>query len=446
MRRKIFNVESGKIKMKCFSLPFSSLRLRVSAVQILFLLVALLMVAVADEPCHAGWFDAAWQYRRPMTIVWDDQNPSGEDMATAVFYTDGHALPNGDDIRVATEDGKQVASHVLMVGPGDRMRIVFSLQKGVRNYDIYFGNPTPEKSPAGLDDVHYKSGVLVETKQWTGGQLDNFDQMEKSWNRSTPVLGRMMVDSIFLGYNPFGPQEQWISKFTGSLFAPMDGDYLFAMAADDDAALYLDGQQTLFAPLGGGDIRYHTLVHLTRGRHDLMVYHVNKSQTGYVSLGWRPPDANKVVIINRESFGICFSGLVGLMEQHNKTLLADFNITQQAECFFNDSYSYHYKFSTKSKIDGVHYDWDFGDGQKATGPEADHVYLEDGIYPVKLTARVGENSDTQTCQLPVSRNYAHILDAREEQPEFLADVVQNYRVDAIPAGSFAAGAGVGHRG
>jgi hypothetical protein len=398
-------------------------------------LLATILLLLNTVTCHATWFDSAWQYRRPMSIIWDDQNPSGEDLATAVFYTDGHALPNGEDVRVATEDGKQVASHVLMVGPGDRLRIVFSLQKNVRNYDIYFGNPKPEKAPAGLDDVHYKSGLLIETRQWTGGQLDNFTQMEQSWQRSTPVLGKMMVDGVFLGYNPFGPQEQWISKFTGSLFAPQDGEYLFAMAADDDAALYLDGRQTLFAPLGGGDIRYHTIVHLTRGRHDVMVYHVNKSQTGYVSLGWRPPDASKVTVINHESFGICYSGLVGLMEEHKKGLVADFNINQSAECFFNDSYSFHYKFSTKSKIEGVRYEWDFGDGQTATGEEVDHVYLVDGIYPVKLVARIRENSDTQTCQLPVSRNYAHIIDVRQEQPEFLADVVHGYRIDVIPADS-----------
>ncbi len=382
--------------------------------------------------CHGAWFDSAWQYRRGISITWDDDHPSGEDLASCVFYTDGHALPQGEDIRVATEDGRLVASHVLTDGPGDRYRVVFSMVKNVRDYQIYFGNPHPKPAPEGMDDVHYRSGVLLETRVWTGGGADNFEQMEKSWARSKPVLGKMMVENVFLGYNPFGPQEQWISKFSGSLFAPMDGDYFFALAADDDGALYIDGRPLLFAPLGGADIRYHATLHLYRGRHDLVVYHVNKAQQAYISLGWRPPNAAKVTIINRESFGICYSGLVGPLEEHGKTLVADFAANQSAECFLNDTYSFRYHFAGRFKEgQPVKYQWDFGDGQTSTQPEVDHVYFTDGIYPVKLTARLDGNTDTQTIQLPVSRNYAHILDAKLDTPTVLSGVLQDYNLQAL---------------
>jgi PKD repeat protein len=388
----------------------------------------------ASTACQAAWFDSAWSYRRGISITWDDLNPSGEDLASAVFYTDGHALPDGQDVRVATEDGKMVASHVLMVGPGDKIRVVFSLQKGVRDYEIYFGNPHPQSPPPELADVHYKSGLLLETRAWTGGAVDNFNQIQRSWDRSQSVLGKMMVGEVFMGYNAFGPQEQWISKFSGSLFAPQDGDYLFAMAADDDAALYIDQEQTLFAPLGGGDIRYHTTLHLLRGRHDLIVYHVNKASVGYVSLGWRPPEAGNVTVINRESFGICYSGLVGLMEQHDKTLVADFSVDQTSECFFNDSYSFRYHFSAKGKgARATSFAWDFGDGQTSAEPEVDHVYLVSGIYPVKLTGKLGENSDTQTSQLAVDRNYAHITEAHIEPPVNIAAMTDGYSLIRLSA-------------
>jgi hypothetical protein len=61
----------------------------------------------------------------------------------------------------------------------------------------------------------------------------------------------------------------------------------------------------------------------------------------------------------------------------------------------------------------------------------DHVYLTDGIYTVKLKASVGENSDTQTVRLAVSRNYAHILDSREDQPTILSGIVQGYDLNLI---------------
>jgi hypothetical protein len=126
--------------------------------------------------------------------------------------------------------------------------------------------------------------------------------------------------------------------------------------------------------------------------------------------------------------------MVGPLEEHGKTLIADFSSTQAGECFFNDSYSFHYHFSAKSKIaQPKSFEWNFGDGQVSSEPEPDHVYLTDGIYSVKLTGRIGENSDTQTCQLAVSRNYAHILEAHEDLPGMLSAIVQRYDINAMPA-------------
>jgi len=402
-----------------------------------FLILPLLFAVSIPSICQAEWFDSNWTCRRALPVMWDDENASGNDLGSCLFYTDGHALPNGEDVRVTTAGGKLCASHVLMVGPGDRIRVVFAMVKGERNYDIYFGNPHPAPPPEGMDDVKYKSGLLLETRVWTGGQVNSFDTIEKSWDRSKPVLGKMMTDSVFLGYNPFGPQEQWISKFSGSLFAPVPGDYLFAVAADDAGALYIDGKPIVYAPLGGGDIRYHNTIHLDRGSHDFYVYHCNFAANAYISVGWKRPDMPKVAVINRESFGLCPSGLAGPLEIHNKTLVADFGINQMGECFFDDSYSFHFKFSAKVSLAQANkLLWNFGDGQTSNKAEVDHVYLTDGIYPVKLTATVDGNSDTQTCLLAVSRNYAHILDSREVQPQILAGIVGDYDPNVIPPASY----------
>ncbi len=397
-------------------------------------MLALLITVAVVPACQAAWFDADWTCRRPVQITWDDQNPTGEDLASCLFYTDGHALPNGEDVRVATEDGKLVASHVLMAGPGDRIRVVWAMQKGVRNYEIYFGNPTPAPPPAGLDDVGYKSGLLLETRVWTGGEVHNFKQMEASWARSKPVLGKMMTDSVFLGYNPFGPQEQWISKFSGSLNVPQDGDYLFAVAADDAGALYIDGNPLVFAPLGGGDIRYHATTRLTQGRHDFVVYHVNFASQAYISVGWKRTEMPRVEVIHREAFGICYAGISGPLEIHNKPLVADLAVNQMGECYFKDDYSFHYRFTARASIAAANkFDWDFGDGQTSTKPETDHVYLTAGIFTVKLTAHAGPNSDTQVCKVAVDRNYAHILDVREDQPAILSGIAQEYDLNAVAA-------------
>ena len=101
------------------------------------------------------------------------------------------------------------------------------------------------------------------------------------------------------------------------------------------------------------------------------------------------------------------------MEELRKTLTADFDIDREGECFFADGYSQRYRFAAYApKVAAkLTYEWDFGDGQTSNVPETQHVYLTDGIYPVKLTVHAGANSDTQTIRLAVSRDYSASITA-----------------------------------
>ncbi len=394
------------------------------------------MLTGLTAPARAGWFDAGWSCRRTVDVAWDPDRSSGDELALAEVYTDGHALPTGADVRVATEDGKLVPSHVLAAGPGDRVRLVFALARKAKRYAVYFGNPAPPPPPADVADVAYKAGLRMETKTWTGGGVHTFREIERSWDRSRPVLGTTIIDNAFLGYNPFGDQDQTIDKLTGTLTAPVDGDYLFAMAVDDEGSLYLDGQPTLLAHLGGGDIRYHTTVHLTRGPHDFLLYHVNMAGPGYFSVGWRRPDTAKVSVIDHFAFGNLFGGgnvTVGPLEVEGKPLVADFAADRVGECFFDDRYAFDYHFTGRAHVDvAVRYAWDFGDGQTGAGVNADHAYLRDGVYAVRCTARAGENQDVQTCRVVVGRDYAHLIVAREAPLEAVSALAVADRLADVP--------------
>jgi PKD domain len=397
--------------------------------------IAILSICLCTiSTTRAAWFDSTWPYRRPIDVTWDAEHATGNELATAEFYTAGHALPDARDIRVATDDGKIVPCHILMAGPGDRIRLVFSLQKEIKKYAVYFGNPSPVSPPPGTDDVQYRAGLLMETKTWNGQPGNNFEQIVRTWDNSGPTLGQTIIDRAFLGFNPFGDQDRTVSKIIGSLFAPIDGDYIFAMSVDDDGALYIDGQPLLFAPIGPSDTRYHATIHLTRGPHDFLLYHLNVGQDGRFAVGWQRPDTNKVDVIARESFGTCFGSQVGPLQQHDKPFLADFSIEQLGECFFADRYSYRYHFTAKTTANApIKYHWDFGDGQTSTLPDLDHVYLSAGVYSVKLTATVGPNSDIQTNKIVVERNYLKIVTAVENSPQLLSQVVATYDLNTIPA-------------
>ncbi|HSV14330.1 MAG TPA: PKD domain-containing protein [Tepidisphaeraceae bacterium] len=383
------------------------------------------------NPANA-WFDAAWPYRRTIDVTWDAEHGSGDQLAAAEFYSDGHTLPNADDVRVASEDGKLVPTHILQDGPGDRIRLAFTLKKGVKKYAVYFGNPKPEASKE-TEDVKWTAGLMLETRAWSGGGAGSAADLERSWNRNTRTLGQAVIPTPFIGYNYFGPQEQWISKFIGSLFAPIDGQYAFAISVDDSAALFIDGKPLLFAPIGPPDVRYNAAVHLSRGRHELLLYHLNTGGDGRVAVAWQRPDNGKFELIPREAFGICYGCQVGQLEQQGRSLLADFAAEQIGECFVADHYSFRYHFKAHSRAASpLKYEWDFGDGQTATQPDVDHVFLDADVLPVRLTVRVGPNSDTQTIRLPISRLWDRITTPPSEDPPAQSKVIADYDLTKMP--------------
>src|SRR5665213_194848 len=69
-----------------------------------------LLLALFASPARAasGWFDAS--FRRPIEVIWDAEHASGAEICYVEFYTCGHLLPDGADVRVAMDDGRQVAA------------------------------------------------------------------------------------------------------------------------------------------------------------------------------------------------------------------------------------------------------------------------------------------------------------------------------------------------
>jgi hypothetical protein len=377
----------------------------------LIILIALLFVIPAQAFAVSGWFDDS--FRRPVEVIWDAENAGGSELCYVELYTGGH--PDGSDLRVSTDEGRQVPAKVLRVGPGDRVSLIFSLAKGIKHYHVYFGNPTPPANKPGMDDVKIQSGLLLDTHVWAGQNVKDSLEMLDAWNKSGPLIGRTMIDSAFLGINPFGAQEQTISKINGSLFAPIDGNYTFALFAHHCGALWIDGNQTLYASRGPADATFQAKVQLKRGRHDFVLYHLNTNGDGRFTVAWSRPDTRMFEAIPRASFGIFARGIPGAME---------------------DGYSHRYKFAAREPKAAARatYDWDFGDGQTATGTssEIEHVYLTDGIYPVKMTVHVGINNDTTTNKLMVERDWPHIENPPADDVKVQSMIVGKYDVEKMP--------------
>jgi len=380
-----------------------------------------------------AWFDAAWTFRREVNVAWEADKAAGTELAMVEVFTAGHHQADGSDIRVATDEGRVVASHVLGVGPGDRVRVVFNLAKGQRKYHVYFGNAAPPAKAKGAEELVYHAGLLMEMRVFPGGPVANGDQMIAAFDRAKMPIGNTMVPSLFVGRNPLGEQQQWITRFTGAIFAPLPGDYTFAVSAKDRGLFMIDGRQLVFAPNNTGDVRYNAQTTLGRGWHEVTAYHANLGGEGQISVGWNRPDNPRFDVIGKEFFGMLYRATPGALEEIRKTLTSDFKVEYLGEALYAGHYSNRYRFSVNApKTVPPLYEWDLGDGQTAQGNTVDHVYLTDGVYPIRLTARIATNSDSQTTQFAAHRDY----DAEKlqiDEPAVQSKVVEAYRLDKISA-------------
>src|SRR5262249_23111740 len=154
-------------------------------------------------------------------------------------------------------------------------------------------------------------------------------------------------------------------------------------------------------------IRFNTQVNLKRGRHDFVVYHLNTGLDCRLSIGWRAPGAAKVDVIPQEAFGATPRGIVGALEEIKKPMTADFTTDYRGEFFLADRYLHRIRFSAQApkSVSNLQYEWEFGDGQTGSGSVVEHVFLDGGTYPIRCTFHVGQNSDSQTTKLIVTRNY-----------------------------------------
>jgi PKD repeat protein len=73
--------------------------------------------------------------------------------------------------------------------------------------------------------------------------------------------------------------------------------------------------------------------------------------------------------------------------------------------------TFHFESNATGGIGGVTYEWDFGDGDTATGDSVDHNYSKVGDYEVELTATDGKgNKVTDTISIRVYNRYnVHVI-------------------------------------
>lgn len=393
-------------------------------------LIAAMVMAWAVRPAAGKdpWWDMRWPYRRAVTVADVPKAAAeGDEVGVLTMPTGGLILPDGRDIRLATARGQPLAGRVLMVGPGDQVRVAFALRQPHTKYYAYFGNPKPPEPSAGLE---IRRGVLLEMWEYRGGGIATLAEVRRAFARAGKLIGRDFRTDVFLGHNPFGPQNRTCSLFTGHLLCPETGEYTFSTSSRDASFLLID--EKVVVRNGGSHPPQRRAarqgkVTLTRGAHELKVYHVNTFADPVVVAAWKTPNGRRLWKIPPGAFAPIRRASPGGLERYGREREVDFIPVHAGETFMANGYFQRYAFEallTGRAAGGAEFQWDFGDGQKASGGSCQHVYLRNGPFKVALTARVGGQALTRANTIYVARPWdrvtANVLDPLSAQARIVA--------------------------
>ena len=402
-------------------------------------LVALLGVAIAAPAgvCAAeAWWNYEWKCRRRVTLPKTaGSRLPGDDIAVVSMSTGGRTRPDAKDVRVTTARRREMPSRVLMIGPGDEVRVAFAIQAGVTEYYVYYANPSPPKMPR---ELTVKRGVLLSTWKYPGGSIGTFDKVKRIFAKVETLIGRDFRDRIFMGYNPFGPQDALASTFVAYLKCPKAGKYTFSTSSQNASFLTVDAR--LVVANGGShgpqrDIRKRGDVYMNAGLRKLAFYHVSPRGNPVVVVAWRPPGEKRIRVIPPSAYAPIVRGKSGNMEELGKAA-ADFIPLHAGEVFMMNRYYQRYTFQAvqtgpKAGNQVIQWTWDFGDGERASGPNVQHVYFRNGTHTVTLAGKTRAAALRRRNKIYVTRPWQTVTRNRLESIRDYAKIAAEYSFDKL---------------
>ena len=313
--------------------PFNRCRTRPTRPALIAPLVAILCLArpgpAAAPPTDAPWWNDQWSSRK---IVRLDLPEQGDDLPVNFLeptellghhYLTGRAVitieeptaPLGRDIVVTDGRGEPVPSHAFPLGwDADRATVTFRADLGEPLYYIYYGNPdapTDRERPARPDGTLMTATIRLGPASGADSPIiEDPAEAARTLANAGPedrIAPPDVINSIDTRTNPHRLEEgyRYATLYSGLLFTPAAGEYRFAVNAGGTAYLFINGREVKRvsgdeSPVGPwaepGAVR------LDEGAHSITVIHGETARQQGIRLGWQPPGARSVSLIDRSAF------------------------------------------------------------------------------------------------------------------------------------------------
>lgn len=358
----------------------------------------------AADPWHLSGWSARAVVEIPKPL--DDKTI---DTAAAKVLGQGRGKPDGGDYRVLDAAGKPVPFQITFHDAARYSLLSFRAADPRGKYFVYFGNPQATHAPeevridstpgAGPPKAAWvpKHGLVLQTIQRPEGKNpETVQDLAKLIDGSRQKYGGRYQRRVADGYNPFGPSDYYISIYRGWISIPKAGKYRFCTASNEASFSFLDGKELVHWPGRhtadrGARGEVNATVELTAGLHYLEYYHEEVTLEQMAYLGWRPSGDEGVFSPIPESvYTAPHEAVVRAYESASGKPMLAFEPVVTDSAWPHERSEGQYTRCRFRIHDGSPKDakagWEFGDGQAATGTEAEHVYLALGTYAVKLTA------------------------------------------------------------
>jgi tetratricopeptide (TPR) repeat protein len=412
----------------------------------------LLFLALTASPLRAAdpWHLAGWQARAVVEVPIPSTEP-GVDTAGIKVLCQGRARADGSDYRVLDAAGKPVPFQLTYHDSERYTLISFQASNPKQRFFVYFGNPTAARAPEQvIADPAPGSGppkgawvpkygfVLHTIGRPEGDNPRTVADMAKLMAGSKVKFGARYQRRVSDGYNGFGPSDYYISIYRGWVRVPKAGKYQFCTASNEASFSFLDGKELVHWPgrhtaERGARGEVNATVDLTAGLHYLEYYHEEVTLDQMAFLGWRPSaDAGPFSAIPESFYTAPHNGVVTRYDNPAGAPLAAFEPIVADSVWPAERHEGQYtrcRFQvgkTPTLPEGTKYEWDFGDGQKASGPEVEHVYLTLGTFHVTLTTQGPAGSGKATWPLLIFE-IEHVTDQfKEGRPKDYAKIARSY--------------------
>ena len=370
--------------------------------------LAALLAGASAFGASAPWGQyAAWKVRRTVGVPpADKKQPTlpGSDCCYISFPTAGFLAPDARDVRVVV-GGKPTPFRVIDVAADKTVRLVAAVPKLADRMHVYYGNP---QASAARTNWVPRRGLWVETRRYLGGPCTTLTGIRRAWEKAKGQrYGAGPTGSVYHGHNPFGPQDNFLTRYTGHLYLAKPVVVNFAVSADEIGYVVVAGREAAakrtWGPMNRGRRYTGEPMTLTAGLHTIQVYHAERAGPQSILAAWWMPGMKRgqkykhFAPIPTGAFAPLRYGRLLNYEVRGQTLGADFSYVNEGDVplergptlvrlVFRDLSRPANRALQCSPL------WSFGDGTTSTARDPSHVFLRHGTYTATLTLRRGEQT------------------------------------------------------